>query len=53
MGDSMGDRVTTGAVGILQIAGELLNFHAHVLILATEGGLCLARSGLTTRRRRS
>ena len=30
--------MTAGAVGFLQTAGELLNFHPHVHILVTDGG---------------
>ena len=33
-----GAEVTPGAVGFLQTAGELLNFHPHVHILVTDGG---------------
>ncbi len=32
------DTVTPGAVGFLQSAGELLNFHPHVHVLLTDGG---------------
>ena len=34
-----GAEVTPGAVGFLQTVGELLNFHPHVHILATDGDL--------------
>jgi len=33
-----GAEVTPGALGFLQTSGELLNFHPHVHILATDGG---------------
>jgi hypothetical protein len=33
-----GAEVTPGVVGFLQTSGELLNFHPHVHILATDGG---------------
>ncbi|MGB5162187.1 MAG: transposase [Thermoanaerobaculia bacterium] len=33
-----GTRVTPGAVGFVQTAGELLNFHPHVHVLVTDGG---------------
>jgi hypothetical protein len=33
-----GARVTPGAVGFVQTAGELLNFHPHVHVLVTDGG---------------
>ncbi len=33
-----GTEVAPGAVGFLQTAGELLNFHPHVHILVTDGG---------------
>jgi len=35
-----GAELTPGAVGFLQTAGELLNFHPHVHILLTDGGFC-------------
>jgi hypothetical protein len=33
-----GAAVTPGAVGFVQTAGELLNFHPHVHVLVTDGG---------------
>jgi hypothetical protein len=33
-----GADVTPGAVGFVQTAGELLNFHPHVHVLVTDGG---------------
>ena len=33
-----GAGVTPGAVGFVQTAGELLNFHPHVHVLVTDGG---------------
>lgn len=33
-----GADVTAGAVGFLQTAGELLNFHPHLHVLVTDGG---------------
>jgi hypothetical protein len=33
-----GAGASPGAVGFVQIAGELLNFHPHVHLLVTDGG---------------
>jgi len=33
-----GADVTPGAVGFVQTAGELLNFHPHIHVLVTDGG---------------